>query len=61
MGADGSLEKDILTGKMEGRARRGRPRMNFWDKVYELKVDYWKGFFKLEVDDPFWNMECPKT
>ena len=36
MRADGSLEKDILTGKMEGRVRRGRPRMSYWDKIKEL-------------------------
>ena len=36
--ADGSLEKDIglLTGRMDGSRRKGRPRMNYWDKLKEL-------------------------
>ena len=34
--ADGSLEKDILTGRMDGSRRKGRPRINYWDKLKEL-------------------------
>ena len=36
MRADGSLDKDILTGRMDGSRRKERPRMSYWDKLKEL-------------------------
>ena len=33
MRSDGSLEKDVMIGKVEGSRRKGRPRMRFLDTV----------------------------
>ena len=35
MRADGSVEKDIVTGQMDGTKRRGRPALSYWDKIKE--------------------------
>ena len=36
MRANGSLEKDIMTGMMEGRRRKGRPRKGYWEVIKDL-------------------------
>ena len=33
---DGSMEKDLMTGMVEGQRGRGRPRKRYWDMMKEL-------------------------
>jgi len=33
---DGSLEKDIMTGTLEGQRGRGRPRQRYWEMMKKL-------------------------
>ena len=36
MGRANSLEKTLMLGKTEGRRRRGRQRMRWWDGIIDL-------------------------